>query len=131
MTASTINIVDVQPLLLRPEDAARLLKVSRAAVYRLIRQGALPSVKVGGCRGIVLAELTTYVDRRAPGRGARSEVERHRRRPGHLTHQQVADADRGRERGLPVGLRVTGDVAEQRHRRAAPIGSDCCAGPPP
>jgi excisionase family DNA binding protein len=50
-----------QPLLLKVEDAARLLKLSRAATYRLVASGALPSVRIGGCRRIVPDELAAYI----------------------------------------------------------------------
>lgn len=38
---------DTRPLL-APRDVALLLNVSRETVYRLIRSGQLPSVRVGG-----------------------------------------------------------------------------------
>ena len=36
-------------LLVRPEDAARVLGVGRTKVYELMRSGALRSVRMGGC----------------------------------------------------------------------------------
>lgn len=50
----------MQPLLLTPHEAAKVLKVSRTKVYDLMRSGLLRSVKLGGSRRIpvdALAEL--------------------------------------------------------------------------
>jgi excisionase family DNA binding protein len=49
-------------LLLRAEEAAGALGVSRATVYRLMREGDLASVRIGGCRRLgpaLLAALAT------------------------------------------------------------------------
>ena len=48
-------------LLVRPEDAARLLSVSRTTVYGLLQSGALRSVKVGGLRRIPYDALEEFV----------------------------------------------------------------------
>jgi len=50
-------------LLVRPEDAARVLGVGRTKVYELIRSGALRSVRVGGLRRIPVAALSEFVTR--------------------------------------------------------------------
>jgi excisionase family DNA binding protein len=50
-------------LLVRPEDAARVLGVGRTKVYELIRTGALRSVRVGGLRRIPVAALNDFVTR--------------------------------------------------------------------
>ena len=50
-------------LLLRPEDAARVLGVGRTKVYELMRSGALRSVRVGGLRRIPVAALNEFVTR--------------------------------------------------------------------
>jgi excisionase family DNA binding protein len=50
-------------LLVRPEDAARVLGVGRTKVYELIRSGALRSVRVGGLRRVPVAALNEYVTR--------------------------------------------------------------------
>ena len=50
-------------LLVRPEDAARVLGVGRTKVYELIRPGALRSVRVGGLRRVPVAALNEYVTR--------------------------------------------------------------------
>ncbi len=40
-----------------PREAAELLSISRDTVYNLMRDGALPSVKLGGSRRIRRADL--------------------------------------------------------------------------
>ena len=43
------------------EEAAELLSLSRAQVYRLIDYGDLQSVKIGKCRRVTHAQLQAYV----------------------------------------------------------------------
>jgi excisionase family DNA binding protein len=43
------------------EEAAELLSLSRAHVYRLIELGDLQSVKIGKCRRVTCAQLEAYV----------------------------------------------------------------------
>jgi excisionase family DNA binding protein len=49
------------PLLLKVEEAARELALSRAAVYTLLAQGRIPSIKIGGARRIPLDALRRWV----------------------------------------------------------------------
>ncbi|MGH3480545.1 MAG: helix-turn-helix domain-containing protein [Nocardioidaceae bacterium] len=60
MTA--IEVVGVEPLLLKPEEAAAALRVGRTVVYQLMMAGTLPSVKVGGSRRVPMSALREYVD---------------------------------------------------------------------
>ena len=55
-------------LLIRIPDAAALLGVSRAKLYELIGSGALPAVKVDGCRRIRTDDLRAYVEGLLPSR---------------------------------------------------------------
>ena len=48
-------------LLLRVEDAARRLSLSRAKVWSLVSSGSLPSIHVGRSRRIVAADLEAWV----------------------------------------------------------------------
>ena len=57
-------------LLLRPEDAADMLSLSRTTVYGLLRSGALRSVKVGGLRRIPVDALEEFVVRLCRDQGA-------------------------------------------------------------
>ena len=52
---------DVPPLLFTPEDASRLLRISRHRVFDLIRDKQLRSVKVGASRRISARALADYV----------------------------------------------------------------------
>ena len=61
MTDAAANGLPV--LLVRPEDAARALGVSRTKVYELMRSGALRSVRVGGLRRVPVAALNEFVTR--------------------------------------------------------------------
>jgi len=51
-------------ILVRPEEAARLLRVSRTAIYALLRDGELSSITIGHRRRIPRAALDEYVARR-------------------------------------------------------------------
>ena len=55
----------VEPLLLRPEQAAELLAVSRGKVFDLIARGELPSFLVGGNRRIPLDGLRAWIVKRS------------------------------------------------------------------
>ncbi len=60
-------------LLLRPEEAAQALGVSRATVYLLLARGTLPRVYVGRSMRVPVAALNRWVAdraRRARVRGA-------------------------------------------------------------
>lgn len=48
-------------LLVRPEDAARMLGLGRIKVYELMQSGALRSVRVGGLRRVPVAALDEFV----------------------------------------------------------------------
>lgn len=50
-----------EPLLYRPEEAAKALGVCRATLFTLIGTGALGSVKIGHSRRIPRAALESYV----------------------------------------------------------------------
>ena len=54
--------MDTDPILLRPEDAARALDLSRTTTYALIASGQLRSVKIGRARRVPRSALTDFVD---------------------------------------------------------------------
>ena len=56
------------PLLLRVEEAAERLSLSRATVNRLLAGGVLPSVKLGRARRVVYRDLEQFVQDLADGR---------------------------------------------------------------
>lgn len=52
----------VVPDLLKPDQAAAMLSVSRSMIYRLMRTGELQSVKVGNCRRIPRKAVAEYIE---------------------------------------------------------------------
>lgn len=58
-------------LLLRVEEAAERLNVSRSLCYQLVLSGEIQSIKLGRSRRVPLIELERYIQRRieevAPG----------------------------------------------------------------
>ena len=63
MSTSTATPSDAAsaPLLLRVEQVAARLNLSRAKVYRLIADGSIPSVLIGGSRRVTQGQLQTFV----------------------------------------------------------------------
>lgn len=53
----------VEPLLVRVEEAARILSLSRSTVYEMMDAGELPSVRRGMARRIPVAALRAWVER--------------------------------------------------------------------
>jgi excisionase family DNA binding protein len=51
----------VDRVLLRPEEVAQALGVSRTIVFELIRAGALRSVNIGAARRVSATALAEYV----------------------------------------------------------------------
>ena len=51
----------VEPLLVRVEEAARILSLSRSTVYEMMDAGELPSVRRGAARRIPVAALREWV----------------------------------------------------------------------
>jgi excisionase family DNA binding protein len=53
----------VEPLLVRVEEAARMLSLSRSTIYEMLDSGELPSVRRGTARRIPVAALRAWVVR--------------------------------------------------------------------
>ncbi|NTU84407.1 MAG: helix-turn-helix domain-containing protein [Chloroflexales bacterium] len=51
----------VEPLLVRVEEAARMLSLSRSTIYEMMDAGELPSVRRGAARRIPVAALRDWV----------------------------------------------------------------------
>jgi excisionase family DNA binding protein len=51
----------VERVLLRPEEAAKALGVSRTTAFELMRSGALRSVKIGAARRVSATALAEFV----------------------------------------------------------------------
>jgi excisionase family DNA binding protein len=56
--------VTVDRILLRPEEAAEAMAVSRGKVFELIARGELPSVLVGGSRRVPVDAIRAWVAKR-------------------------------------------------------------------
>lgn len=54
-------------LLVSPQDAARLVSLSRSNVYKLIKAGELPSVKIGGLVRVPVPALKHWIRRQTRG----------------------------------------------------------------
>ncbi len=50
-------------ILVDVREAARRLGLGRSVVYQFIQRGSLPSLKIGGSRRIVVADLERFVER--------------------------------------------------------------------
>ena len=55
----------IEPLLVRVEEAARILSLSRSTIYEMLDAGELPSVRRGAARRIPLAALREWVARQS------------------------------------------------------------------
>ncbi|MEI7768996.1 MAG: helix-turn-helix domain-containing protein [Chloroflexales bacterium] len=53
----------IEPLLVRVEEAARILSLSRSTIYEMMDAGELPSVRRGAARRIPVAALRAWVAR--------------------------------------------------------------------
>lgn len=51
----------MEKLLLKPEEAARALNISRTTVFALLKSGELRSITIGRSRRITVAALAEYV----------------------------------------------------------------------
>jgi excisionase family DNA binding protein len=68
--------MEEQRLLLKADEAAVMLAVSRACVYAMIRSGALPVVKLGRAVRVPTRELARWVEERAAGVGSLAGADR-------------------------------------------------------
>ena len=69
-----------EPLLLTPEEAAKVLRVGRTTIYALMKAGELHPLQIGRSCRISRAELERYVRRlETPPPNASSRPRRHRR----------------------------------------------------
>lgn len=71
--------LDGDPLLLTPEEAARVLRIGRTTIYALMKAGELRPVHIGRSCRLARAELERYVDRlRSPAPPPPARRERRR-----------------------------------------------------
>ena len=57
-----LNADERVQLLLRPEEGANAIRVSRARFYELMASGAIKSIKIGRSRRVPVSELQRWVD---------------------------------------------------------------------
>jgi excisionase family DNA binding protein len=55
------NLPPIPRIALRVHEAAAAIGLSRSSTYRFIKEGKLPSKKVGGCTIIRVADLEAFV----------------------------------------------------------------------
>jgi excisionase family DNA binding protein len=56
---------DLEPLLLRVEEAAGLASLGRSKAYEMVASGEWPSVAIGRCRRVPLDGLRRWVEQQA------------------------------------------------------------------
>jgi excisionase family DNA binding protein len=61
MTQQTTDL-DVEPIALRINDAARKVGLGRTSIYELIKEGKLKTVKVAGRRLVPMSALRELID---------------------------------------------------------------------
>jgi excisionase family DNA binding protein len=61
----------VEPILLKPEEVAECLNIGRSKVYKLMRAGALESVRIGSRRRVPRTAVEEYIERIRKGLVAR------------------------------------------------------------
>ena len=64
MTEKEHERAPIEPLLVRVEEAARILSLSRSTIYEMMDNGELPSVRWGAARRIPMAALRAWVEHR-------------------------------------------------------------------
>jgi excisionase family DNA binding protein len=75
-----ISTADIDPLVVTPRAACRLLSLGNTRLYELIRRRELDSYRDGRARRITMASIRAYVARHFPADVASTEPQR--RRPG-------------------------------------------------
>lgn len=74
------EVMESNPLLLTPEEAATVLRIGRTTIYALMKAGELRPVHIGRSCRLSRAELERYVDRlQAPPPPQATAAHSHRR----------------------------------------------------
>lgn len=86
----------LEPLLLRPEEAAEVLRVGRTEIFRLMRRGEIESLLIGARRRrIPTAALRAYIERLRRDQGRRLVPAEQTRRPPEGLLARGAASGRG------------------------------------
>lgn len=67
MTEQKPTSPSIEPLLVRVEEAARILSLSRSTIYEMMDAGELPSVRRGAARRIPVMALRAWVAQQTEG----------------------------------------------------------------
>jgi len=86
------DVLADDPLLLTPEEAARLLRVGRTTVYALMKAGELRPVHIGRSCRLARAELERYV-RRLQNPPQEATAHRRRSQPKTANQSRLFDPD--------------------------------------
>lgn len=78
MESNALDAADVMPafargplrLMLRPEEGAEAIGVSRARFYELLAEGRIKSIKVGRSRRVPVSELNQWIADELAAQGA-------------------------------------------------------------
>lgn len=63
MANSTYNLeLEFVPMLLNVEEVAGILKLSKSAVYKMLKQGEIPCLRFGRAVRVRLEDLQSYLD---------------------------------------------------------------------
>jgi excisionase family DNA binding protein len=54
----------LDPLLVTPQEASELLRLSRSMIYLMLESGEIPSLKVGRARRIRMIDLVFWTERK-------------------------------------------------------------------
>lgn len=59
------NDLSTEPIAVRIEEAARLIGISRGALYPLVMSGEIPSMRVGARRLVLVSGLRAWAESRS------------------------------------------------------------------
>ncbi|WP_035800525.1 helix-turn-helix domain-containing protein [Kitasatospora mediocidica] len=62
---SIATITPIRAVLYTPEEAAKVLRISRSKLYQLLADHELTSIKIGRCRRVRPADIDAYIERQA------------------------------------------------------------------
>jgi excisionase family DNA binding protein len=57
--------MEAQPQLLKSDEVAKILQVSRSFAYQLMQRGEIPSVRIGNTVRVRPGDLQRYIDQKA------------------------------------------------------------------
>lgn len=67
MTKHETDLLENYPAVLSPQDLRQILRIGRAATYRLLADGTIPSFKIGRIYKIPKSALAAYLNQGTKG----------------------------------------------------------------